>query len=312
MISGATTIEHELTHTELEALFRESALIKQEQPPYNRALRTSRRPYYLKFDSARLDPYMETAREVDMDGSLYFGPFSSGAMLRETAAFLHAVLPLRKCTAQKPRCKPCMYYQMRTCAAPLIDDDHRQRHMQAIGQLFDLLEGRSDRVREWLERKRDRLSDALLFEQAGEIQERLAILNDHSKQHAILEAAVECRCVLIRDDDAKNGPRLLLVAHGQVLSMRNLADANVDEIVKWILVHGPLIDAARWQQTELDAASVLERWLRCNRGRARWIAIPDRASQEDVHEHVRYVLGRARKFTAVPRAAGAGQAAAEG
>lgn len=311
LIEEASSIEHELTHTELEALFRESALIKQEQPPFNRALRTSRRPYYLKFDRSRLDPYMETARDTEDEKSLYFGPFSSGMVLRETAAFLHDVLPLRKCTAAKPRCKPCMYFQMGKCAAPMIDDAHRQRHEEAIEQLFDLLDGRNDRVRAWLESKRDRLCDSLLFERAADVQARLDILNDRTRRHAILEAAVECRCVLIRDDAAREGPRLMLVAHGRVLSFRRLEGVTVEAVAAWIRAHGPLIEAARWQQSELDAASVLERWLRCNRGNAHWVAIREGAREDQLLDSVRYVLeGDAattsgRRAVAAARSAGA-------
>src|SRR5919202_1283043 len=48
LIERARSIRHEVTSSELEALFRESALIKQELPPFNRALRNPRKLFYLK------------------------------------------------------------------------------------------------------------------------------------------------------------------------------------------------------------------------------------------------------------------------
>src|SRR5579859_5864068 len=283
LLSRARSIQYEVTSTELEALFRESALIKREQPPFNRLLRASRQPFFLKFDGARQDPFMEVSRTQDDSASLYFGPFRSGRGVRETMAFLHAVLPLRKCTAVAPRCRPCIYYQMHTCAAPALDDEHRQRHQDAIGQLFEMLDGRTDRVTEWLERKRDRLSENLLFERAAEVQERLDGLKAIERQHAILEAAMQCRCVVIRQsDDARGNNRMLLVAHGHVLSVRNGIESDPSEVVRWVRAHNAVIGAVEHQQSELDAASVLERWIVCNRKNARWVAIPPDASADDL------------------------------
>lgn len=292
LLSRARTIDHEVTATELQALFRESALIKQEQPPFNRALRRPRRAYYLKFDAAQQDPYMETAREVEDDGSLYFGPFRSAAVMRETMQFLHAVLPLRKCTAARPRCKPCIYHQMHTCAAPALDELHRAQHREAIARLYELLDGRSDRVIGWLESKRDRLSESLLFERAADVQARLQSLHQLLERQTILEAAVRCRCVLIAQGAEKpDERRLLLVAHGNVVSVRPWDNATRDEVARWLRAHELVARAVRRQQSELDSATVLERWLSARRKQVRWVAIPDQCSDEDLRERIQYVVG---------------------
>ena len=291
LLSRARSITCEVTASELEALFRESALIKQEQPPFNRALLTPRKLYYLKFDASLRDPYMEAVRQVEEDGSLYFGPFRSASVMRETMSFLHEILPLRKCTALRPRCKPCIYNHMGTCAAPLLNEEHRRQHDEAISRLFELLDGRSDRVVTWLERKRDRLSEALLFERAAEVQHRLNALRELLGRQTILDAAVQCRCIVIRHIQGESeGPRLLLVAHGSVVSIRPCRDAHVTDVVKWVRAHEPIIRAAKLQQSELDAATVLERWLTVNRERVRWVSVPDTVDEGDLEDRIQYVL----------------------
>ena len=55
LLQRSRTITCEVTSTELDALFRESALIKQFQPRFNRLLLTSRRAYYIKVDAAHPD-----------------------------------------------------------------------------------------------------------------------------------------------------------------------------------------------------------------------------------------------------------------
>ncbi|HZU12861.1 MAG TPA: GIY-YIG nuclease family protein [Chloroflexota bacterium] len=288
LLRCARSIRHEVCASELEALLRESALIKKHQPPYNRALRTSRPVYYLKLDAGMPDPYLEVVKDIEEDGSLYFGPFHSAGVVRETLSYLHDVLPLRKCTAKRPRCRPCLYYQMGTCAAPLLDSDHRRRHEEAIGQLHDLLDGRSDRVMTWLLEKRDRASEAMLFELAAEMQERVAALENLTARQAVLEAAARCRHLLIWDEGSP--PRLLIVAKGLVLGVRPAADLSGDEVRRWVRAHEPLAKVARPEQSDLDSASVLGKWLRGRREMARWVAVPPGLSDVELDDRIRHVV----------------------
>lgn len=291
LVNSAHCITYEVTETELEALFRESAKIKEFQPEFNRALRSARRMWYIKLDAALEDPVLRVTPERDEDGSLYFGPFPSGAMTRETAAFLHDVLPLRKCAAAKPRCRPCIYFQMGKCAAPVLGGDYRVRHLEAIARLHDLLQGRTDRVAEWLERKRDRLCESLLFEQAREMQQRIELLKDYRRQQGILEAAVQCRCVVVRDITASpENDKLLLVAHGHVVSTRGVGDLKAETLARWIVLHEPVIEAVSYEQNPVDAASVLQRWLRASQQRLRWAAVAPDASELDLMGTATYLL----------------------
>jgi hypothetical protein len=223
---------------------------------------------------------------------MYFGPFHTATLVRETVAFVHSVLPLRKCAARNPRCKPCLYHQMGTCAAPLLDAEHRRQHQEAIGHLHDLLDGRHDRVVRWLEEKRDRLSEALMFERAAEIQARLDTLKDMLERQVVLEAAVRCRHVLVLDAGRPGeAPRLLLVARGRVLSVRDAQGVSAEQVAAWIRAHGPLARTIPQEQSELDAASVLEGWIRYRKDAVRWVSVPPELSDGELSDRIAYVLG---------------------
>ena len=291
LLTCARSVTYEVAATELDALFRESTLIKRELPKFNRADRLPRSYYYFKFDSSVEEPYMEITRRVEDDESVYFGPFRTAAVARETMEYLHAVLPLRKCTAIKPRCRPCIYYQMKKCAAPFLSERHHQAHQEAIASLQLLLDGRGDRVAAWLEEKRDRLSDLQLFERAAEVQARLESLRVLLRKQTILDAAIQCRCVLVHQEATDHSDaRLLLVAHGSVISYRAVGGADAAAVVVWVKAHAPIIRAAERREGELDAATVLERWLTVNRSRVRWVSIPRDAGEEDLRERVEYAL----------------------
>jgi excinuclease ABC subunit C len=291
MVSKAHGIRHEVTPTELEALFRESALIKELKPYYNRALLISRPAHYLKLDRSRPDPVLQSARSSTDDGCEYFGPFRSAQTLRETIAYLHDVLPLRKCAAKKPRCKPCVYHQMNTCAAPALGGLFRERHEEALQKLFELLGGREDRVELWLKEKRDRLSESLLFERAAEIQTRIEVFRQARRRDAILEAAMQCRCVLVNHQPFEGqASRLLLVAHGHVVSTREIAAPDPNEVTLWLRAHQPVIRSLSSRQSEVDAALVFRRWVNTNRRRVKWVAIPSLDQADELKERVKYVL----------------------
>lgn len=293
LLTRARHVTYEVTETELDALFRESELIKELQPAFNRALKQPRKHYYLKLDGSVLDPYLEVTQHKEDDNSLYFGPFRTAHIARETVRFVHDVLPLRKCTRMKPRCRPCLYYQMGKCAAPALDENHRERHRQAILQLHHLLDGRSDRVLTWLEGKRDRLSENLMYERAAEVQVRIEALLELVRRQAILDAAVQCRCVLIRAADRVRGSdKLLLVSHGRVVSARDAGDAEVETIVLWVAAHLRIAAVVARETQDTDAASVLERWIVTKASDVVWVAVPHEADMEAIRERAYYVLQR--------------------
>jgi excinuclease UvrABC nuclease subunit len=188
---------------------------------------------------------------------------------------------------------------MHKCAAPFLDEEHRRQHQEAIQRLHELLDGRFDRVEEWLVAKRDKMSEHLMFERAAEVQVRIDALHQLLRRQSILEAAVQSRCVLIRDD-GRNGQegRLLLVAHGQVLSARSLAGMSSSAILSWIRAHTVLMKLPRLEQSELDAASVLERWISERRNTIRWTAIRHDATDDELQEQIDYVTTSAQLASA--------------
>jgi excinuclease ABC subunit C len=291
LLKSARHITCEVTETELEALFRESACIKEHRPPYNQLLITPRLAWYIKLDERLEDPYMRVTTRISDDGSRYFGPFPSGALTRETMAYLHEVLPLRKCTVAKPRCAPCIYFQMGKCAAPPLGGEYREIHAEAIDKLQDLLDGRSDLVRDWLLRKRALMSSSLLFEQAGEVQRRIDLLDEYGKRRAVLESAVQSRCVVVHLRHVEQSDaRALLVARGHVVSSRSAVGMDAPAMTAWVTAHRRVVETIEEDQNQVDSASVLQRWLSdCED--VRWVVVPKSGDAADLEARMAYLVG---------------------
>ena len=107
----------------------------------------------------------------------------------------------------------------------------------------------------------------------------------------VLEAAVRCRHVLVLDQGRPGEqPRLLLGARGKVLSTRDLVGLSDADIETWIRAHAPLARSIRQEQSELDAASVLEGWIRYRGKAVRWTSVPPDLAADELRERVQYVV----------------------
>lgn len=109
-----------VTDTEKEALILENTLIKQHRPRYNFNLRDDKTYFSLRMDMDEPFPRLTIVRKVPKDGARYFGPYSSASAAREVLKELYRVFPLRHYPYEtcRQRRRPCLFYQIRQCAAP--------------------------------------------------------------------------------------------------------------------------------------------------------------------------------------------------
>ncbi len=116
-------IEYILTKTEVEAFLLEASLIKKHRPRYNIRLRDDKTYPYIRLSWSDLYPRLYVARKVKKDGSLYFGPYTSGAAVYGTIRFLNRTFKIRDCTDMmfKTRKRPCMTHQIGRCTAPCVE-----------------------------------------------------------------------------------------------------------------------------------------------------------------------------------------------
>ena len=82
-------VEYLLTKTEVEAFLLEASLIKKHRPKYNIRLKDDKSYPYIQLSWQNDYPRLYLARKVKKDGSLYFGPYTSGGIVFGTIRFLN-------------------------------------------------------------------------------------------------------------------------------------------------------------------------------------------------------------------------------
>jgi excinuclease ABC subunit C len=178
MVRQIERIEVIVTRTEADALLLENRLIKTLKPRYNIELRDDKSYPYLFLPAGEAFPRLQFYRGSRERKGSYFGPFVSAWAVRETLSTLHRLFQLRSCedAVFKSRTRPCLEHQLKRCSAPcvgLIREDVYADHVR-LATLF--LEGRSNLVSEALIAQMDAAAQALEFERAAELRDRLAAL----------------------------------------------------------------------------------------------------------------------------------------
>lgn len=176
LVHHATQISYEICGSELEALLLESRLIKEHQPAYNRALKGTRKDWFIKLDFNDDFPRPEVALETGIDGARYFGPFSSLKWTHEIIALLLRVFPIRTCEGPinpNPNFRPCLSYHLKRCDAPCAGRVDRETYRLMLDAVCCLLEGNTSEVVASLVTQRNSAATELRFERAAALQKQI-------------------------------------------------------------------------------------------------------------------------------------------
>ena len=175
MVSKVRDIEWIVTSSEAEALLYESNLIKEYQPKYNVSLRDSKTYPLIKITMAEEYPRVTVARGRQSDGSLYFGPYTDAALLRQAIKSIRRIFPF--CSCHPLPKKACIYYELGLCPAPCEGKISREEYLDNIKEIILFIEGKKDELLRKLAGKMKHLSDEERFEEAAGIRDRIEALS---------------------------------------------------------------------------------------------------------------------------------------
>jgi len=186
MVSMTRSMEFITTHTEAEALLLEANLIKKLLPRYNILLRDDKSFPSILITQGHDFPQVLKHRGARKQKGEYFGPFASVASVNQSLAMLQRAFLLRTCTDSvfAARTRPCLLFQIKRCAGPCVDTTKQQDYSVLVEQARDFLTGKSQKIQKELADNMQKASDALEFEKAAELRDRIhAISSIQTHQH---------------------------------------------------------------------------------------------------------------------------------
>lgn len=237
LVSHIHEVEYILTKTEVEAFLLEASLIKKHRPKYNIRLKDDKSYPYIRFSWEDEYPRLYLARKVKKDGSLYFGPYTSGGAVHGTIRFLNRTFKIRDCTDSvlKSRKRPCLTHQIGRCTAPCVNLISKQDYRDDMSGAKSFLKGQDKKVLKEIKARMMKAAGEEKFEVAAKLRDSMQAIQAVMQKQAVINAASE------KDQDAigyfgdERGVLIetLHIRQGRVLGTRNhffpLLDPNATD-----------------------------------------------------------------------------------
>jgi excinuclease ABC subunit C len=183
LVKKIADIKYILVDGESDALLLENNLIKEYQPRYNILLKDDKTFPWICIKKERF-PRIILTRNYIIDGSEYFGPYTSGLMVKTLLELIRQLYKLRTCklnlsetAISKGKFKRCLEFHLGNCKGPCEGLQDEQEYNLSISQIKEILKGNLQYVIKYLRKMMDSFSRQLKFEEADVIKNKIEIVN---------------------------------------------------------------------------------------------------------------------------------------
>jgi excinuclease ABC subunit C len=178
MIHETASMMFLTTRTETEALLLEQNLIKQLKPRYNVLLRDDKSFPNILVSHETAFPQIKKHRGAKKEKGQYYGPFASAGAVNRTLNQLQKVFLLRNCSDAMfaSRTRPCLLYQIKRCSAPCVGYVGEAEYGGLVSDAERFLQGKTTDVQAKLASDMRTASEAMEFERAAALRDRVRAL----------------------------------------------------------------------------------------------------------------------------------------
>jgi len=298
MVAQVNDFEFLVTTSEQEALILELNLIKRHRPHYNVRLKDDKTFPYLKISLNETWPRVYSTRRVEEDGSRYFGPFASAKSLRQTLRVLKRIFPFRFCSKRitGTDSKACLDYHMGQCLAPCIGAVTKEEYTSMINQIILFLEGKQESIVEELESEMKKAAEALDFEKAALIRDRIQAVNEVVEAQRIATTTKgEQDVIAFAQDSDQACVQVFFIRGGKLIGREcfvlqgtrgETPSQIMTSFIKQFYNSAPDIPPLVLIQHPVDDVTVIEDWLRSRRGSKVHLQVPRRGIKKQLTEIV--------------------------
>src|SRR6185312_2712152 len=179
MIAETAEMLFVTTASETEALLLESNLIKRLKPRYNVSYRDDKSFPNILLREDHEYPQLLKHRGAKTTKGVYFGPFASAGAVNRTLNTLQRAFLLRSCSDSvfDSRTRPCLLFQIKRCSAPCVNRIDLAGYHALVEEAESFLQGKSQTVQDELKAEMTQASDAMDFEAAAKLRDRLRAMS---------------------------------------------------------------------------------------------------------------------------------------
>jgi excinuclease ABC subunit C len=222
-------IKHLVVDSEEDALLLENNLIKKYQPRYNVLLKDDKTFPWIVIRNEPF-PRVYQTRQLIKDGSFYFGPYTSTAMVRGLIDLFRHLYPLRTCRLQltdenivKRKFKRCLEYHIGNCKAPCEGLQQAEEYQIYIDDIKNILKGNIGNVIRYLKEYMHKLAAEYKFEDAEIVKQRIKLLSGFQSKSTIVNPKINNVDVFsILSDEKAAYVNFLKVLNGAIIQAHTI------------------------------------------------------------------------------------------
>ncbi|MBQ7548497.1 MAG: excinuclease ABC subunit UvrC [Clostridia bacterium] len=317
MVENVFDFDYIMTDTEFEALVLECSLIKQYSPKYNILLKDDKGYSYIKITGGDW-PQISAVKQKDDASATYIGPYISSFSVTGSVDEARKIFMLPDCGKKFPeeigKSRPCLNYFIKQCSAPCAGKISREDYNESVASAIKFLKGDSADVIRELAGQMNEASEALEFEKAARLRDRInSIKKVNEKQKVVGSDVREQDVFAIAQAEDRMCLSVLRFSEGRLRDsewflfneLDSLPEMRRDLITRFYSM-GRNIPARIAVDGEVEGLELLNEWLSHTAGHKVEVVIPQRGRQletvnmcrSNASQKLALSLGRSGRTTA--------------
>lgn len=187
MIEKVEDIDFLECESEVDAIIRESRLIKDIQPPHNAMLKDGKTFPYIEITTGDDFPGVYVTRTPRLKGSKLFGPFLAASAVRDAMNALQKVFKFRTCELDiladdesRRFFRPCLLHAIHQCTAPCAALISKEEYRKDVDRLKKFLASKRTALIREMKTEMEKASKSQRFEEAAVLRDLLKAIESLS------------------------------------------------------------------------------------------------------------------------------------
>ena len=194
LVRKIVNVKYIVVNTEEDTFLLENNLIKEFQPRYNVLLKDDKTYPSIVVKNEPFPRVFQT-RNIQRDGSRYFGPYTSTASVRALLEVIRKVYKIRTCRLNLTpeniaagKFKVCLQYHIKRCEGPCEGLQSLEDYNKNIKEVIEILKGNVGIISKKIYKEMQQCAEEFKFEEAQELKEKYLLIENFRERSTVVSS----------------------------------------------------------------------------------------------------------------------------